>query len=63
MPIMFIPGAVGLIEHWGVLRPILLPLLVTTLVSTVVVMAGTGRITQAVIRLFERGKRGAGDAR
>lgn len=62
MPIMFIPAAVGLIRYWHVLRPVLIPVAVITLVSTVVVMAGTGRITQAVIRLGERRKRDAGDA-
>ncbi|HPE16020.1 MAG TPA: CidA/LrgA family protein [Oscillospiraceae bacterium] len=63
MPIMFIPAAVGLVRYWYVLRPIFVPVAVITLVSTVVVMAGTGRITQAVIRLSERRKRNAGDAR
>lgn len=54
MPLMFIPAAVGLTEVWGGIRQILLPLLITTVVSTVLVMAVSGRVTQAVIR---RGKR------
>lgn len=54
MPLMFIPAAVGLTEVWGGIRQILVPLLITTVVSTVLVMAVSGRVTQAVIR---RGKR------
>ncbi len=51
MPMMFIPAGVGLLESWGVLQPILLPVAVITLVSTILVMGVTGRITQRVIRL------------
>ena len=50
MPLMFIPAAVGLLDSWGLLRPILVPFLVITLVSTVVVMVVTGKITQFFIR-------------
>ncbi len=55
MPVMFIPAAVGLITTWDVLRPVLLPVGVITVVSTVVVMAVTGRVTQAAIRASEKG--------
>lgn len=50
MPIMFIPAGVGLMESWGVLKPILIPVIVATVVSTVVVMVVSGWVTQAVIR-------------
>lgn len=50
MPLMFIPAGVGLLESWGVLRPILLKITVITGVSTVLVMAVSGRVTQGVIR-------------
>ena len=50
MPVMFIPAAVGLLTTWDVLRPVLLPVGVITVVSTVVVMAVTGRVTQAALR-------------
>ena len=49
MPLMFIPAAVGLLDSWGLLRPILVPFLVITLVSSVVVMVVTGKITQFFI--------------
>lgn len=51
MPVMFIPAAVGLLESWGVLHPMFLPVIIITLVSTVVVMAATGISSQLIIRL------------
>jgi holin-like protein len=50
MPLLFIPASVGLIDSWGVLRGMLLPVATITVVSTVVVMAVTGRFTQWIIR-------------
>ena len=58
MPVMFIPAGVGLMESWGELKSALVPVLVITLVSTIVVMIVSGRITQAVIRLEKRHKGG-----
>lgn len=54
MPLMFIPAAVGLLESWGVLKPIWIPVAAITVISTVIVIAVTGRITQAVIRRGNR---------
>ena len=50
MPLMFIPAGVGLITSWNVLKPVLVPFAVITVVTTVVVMAAAGRVTQWVIR-------------
>ena len=52
MPVMFIPAGVGLMESWGELKAVLVPVLVITLVSTIVVMVVSGRVTQAVISLL-----------
>ena len=54
MPIMFVPAGVGLLESWEVLQPIWIQVVVITLVSTVLVMAVSGLVTQFVIR---RGKK------
>ncbi len=54
MPLLFVPAAVGLIDTWGVLRPVIVPVTVTVLVSTVAVMAASGRATQAVIRFSKQ---------
>lgn len=56
MPVMFIPAGVGLISSWEVLKPIVVPIAVITVLTTVIVMAVTGRVTQMVIRLEERRK-------
>ncbi|MGN0348869.1 MAG: CidA/LrgA family protein [Roseburia sp.] len=50
MPFMFIPAGAGLIDAWGVLKPVCVPVLFITLTSTVLVMAVSGRVTQFVIR-------------
>ena len=50
MPLMFVPAAVGLTQSWDKVRPILVPLLVTTVVSTVAVMVAAGKVTQMVQR-------------
>lgn len=56
MPLMFIPAGVGLIESWGQLRPILLPVLVILLVSTVLVMGVSGQVTQQIMKRGNKGK-------
>ena len=54
MPLLFVPAAVGLIDTWGVLRPVIVPVTVTVLVSTVAVMAASGRATPAGIRFSKQ---------
>ena len=49
MPVLFIPAAVGLMESWGLVKRALVPYLVITVVSTIIVMAVSGLVTQAVI--------------
>lgn len=50
MPILFIPASVGLIETYDVMKPILVPLGVTCLASTIIVMAVTGKAAEAALR-------------
>ena len=50
MPVMFIPAAVGLIESWDILSDKLFSYLLVTFLTTIVVMAVTGVVTQKVIR-------------
>ena len=54
MPIMFIPPAVGLMNSWEQLKEFLIPVLVITLVSTVLVMAVAGLVTQKIIEKKEK---------
>ncbi len=48
MPILFIPAAVGLMDTWGILRSSWIWYLITIVISTVVVMAVSGCVTQLV---------------
>jgi holin-like protein len=56
MPLMFIPAAAGLLDSWEVLRPVLIPFLVITLLSTILVMGITGKVTQRFIKNDPKGK-------
>lgn len=50
MPVMFIPAGVGLMDSWGVLKPVCIPVLLITVLTTVIVMGTTGAVTQQMIR-------------
>lgn len=56
MPVMFVPAGVGLMTSWGVLNPLLFPVSVITAVSTVTVMAVSGRTSQWVLSRERRRK-------
>ncbi len=50
MPLMFIPAGVKLLVSWGELRPVLLPVVIIMVASTIIVMVVSGLVTQAVLR-------------
>ena len=63
MPLMFIPAGVGLMKSWGVLKPLIIPVVVITvisliavmaviitIISTIVVMAVTGKATELIMK-------------
>ena len=49
MSLMFIPAGVGLIISWNAIKDIWVQLVVIIIITTIAVMAVTGRITQRVI--------------
>ena len=57
MPVMFIPAGVGLMESWSSLQPVWLPVILITIVTTILVMAVTGKVTQAMIRKEKKDER------
>lgn len=57
MPVMFIPAAVGLIDSYATIKHNILAYVVVIFVSTVVVMAVSGLVTQLVIRFGKRGNK------
>lgn len=54
MPVMFIPAAAGLLDAWPALQAIWIPVILITVITTVLVMAVTGRVTQHMIRRKDR---------
>ena len=54
MPLMFVPAGVGLLSSWGVLKPVCVPIMVIVLISTIIVMAVSGKVTQGVIRMEKK---------
>lgn len=56
MPVMFIPAAAGLLESWGILAPVWLPVITITVTSTVLVMAVSGLVAQWIIRRDKTGR-------
>ena len=56
MPLMFIPAAAGLINVWSELKEFLVPIVIITVLTTVIMLAVTGLVTQKVIRIQKRDK-------
>ena len=50
MPVMFIPAAVGLLDSWSALQSVWVPVILITILTTIIVMAVTGRTTQYMIQ-------------
>lgn len=49
-PLLFVPGAVGVMDLWNEMREILIPILIAAVPVTVLVIVASGRATQ----LFEK---------
>lgn len=47
-PLLFIPAAVGVMELWGEIGALLLPVLLVLVPVTVLVMGVSGRVTQSI---------------
>ena len=54
MPLMFVPAAVGLLDNWAVMSEFIIAIIVISLVSTLVVVAITGHVTQFIINRKEK---------
>ena len=54
MPLMFIPAGVGLLESWGDLKSILIPVLILLVASTILIMGVSGKVTQGIIQRSKR---------
>lgn len=54
MPLAFIPACVGIMTAWDKLKPVIVPVVVISVVSTILVMGVTGSVTQFVIKRKEK---------
>ena len=54
MAIMFIPPTVGIMASIEEMKAMLVPLVVISVVSTLLIMTVTGRVTQAILRRKKR---------
>ena len=50
MPMLFIPAGVGLIVSWTQLKQVFVPVSVIIVVTTILVIVVTGRVTQFVLK-------------
>ncbi len=50
MPVMFIPACVGLIASWEELQAFLVPVIVISIVSTILVMIATGKTVDVILK-------------
>lgn len=49
MPVMFVPTSVGLMASWGILKPVFVPFMAITIISSIAIFAISGRVTQAIL--------------
>ncbi len=54
MQLMFLPPAVGLMVSWQKLKPIFIPIIIMTLVSTILVMGVSAKVTELIILAQEK---------
>ena len=50
MSVLFVAPTVGILAHWGLIAPNLVPIVVIMVVSTVVVFAVSGLVTKLLLR-------------
>ena len=50
LPVLFVSPTVGIVEHWSLIRPQLLAIILIMLASTVISFAVSGMITQHLTR-------------
>lgn len=50
MPVLFVPPTVSIMANFDALRQMLVPLVVICVVTTVLIMGVTGRVSQAILR-------------
>ena len=57
MPVLFVGPGVGIIDNYGAISGAIVPFIITVILTTVIVMAVTGLVSQAVIRWKKGGRK------
>lgn len=57
MSIFFLPSAIGILEHWGVISGILVQFLLICLITTLITFAATAYTIMFVQKLLNRGEK------
>ena len=57
MSIFFLPSAIGILEHWGVISGVLVQFLLICLITTLITFAATAYTVMFVQKLMNRGGR------
>lgn len=53
LPLLFVAPTVGIVEHWEMIRPNLIPIGLLILASTVLTFGISGRLTQSLMKQKE----------
>lgn len=56
LPVLFVAPTVGIVEHWSLIRPQLLVILLILLASTVMAFGFSGKVTQFLIKKGGEGR-------
>ena len=57
MPVLFVGPGVGIIDNYGAISGAIVPFIITVILTTAIVMAVTGLVSQAVIRWKKGGRK------
>ncbi len=50
LPLLFVAPTVGIVEHWQLIRPQILPIILLLLSSTLLTFVISGRVSQSLMR-------------
>ena len=56
MTVMLVPAGIGIIISWHSIRSAIIPLLIITILSTVIIMGSSASFAQLFIKLFSKDK-------
>ncbi len=55
MPVFFVAPSIGLMETWGIMVKVLVPIILIGIGTTALIMTVTGKVSQGIIRKSKKG--------